>query len=204
MKSRPVWSLVPCEALRRVSNLGSSMRLGNVQNPLFLPESSFSAASAASALAWSRQNGSRPKLTLLTSQAMAMGSLSLSLELLLSYQRKVSSFLSLGTVLLLRQRLLLWWLRSLRKRWFCAVGLLRSWRWALPRIWVRVRVLAWVVVRALSSRIRRRRTFLVGIIGLWLLQDRSPRWSSVLPSFYLGCLGGISSASWVRICRGMA
>jgi len=53
VKSRPVWSLVPCEALRRVSNLGSSMRLGNVQNPLFLLESSFSAASAASALAWS-------------------------------------------------------------------------------------------------------------------------------------------------------
>jgi len=49
------------------------------------------AASAASALAWSRQNGSWPNLTLLTSHAMAMGSLSLSLslELLLSFQRKV-------------------------------------------------------------------------------------------------------------------
>jgi hypothetical protein len=89
VKPGPVLSLVPCEAMRRVSNLGSSMRLGNVQNPLFLPESSFSAASAASALAWSRQNGSRPDLTLLTSQAMATGSLSLSLELLLSYQHKV-------------------------------------------------------------------------------------------------------------------
>jgi hypothetical protein len=92
VRSRPVQSLVHCEALRRVSNLGSSMRLGNVHNPLFLPESSFSAASAASALAWSQQNGSRSKLTLLSSQAMAMGSLSLSLELLLSYQRKVKFF----------------------------------------------------------------------------------------------------------------